>query len=382
MRYRATAAAPTSGASPPKPAGRIRAPREKSRRARASISAWAAAKKGFPKPRATEPATTASRRSSRLATEATARPTSVPVRSTISGGASTGGRPVMAAMARPDASPSRQPRPAAEAGAAAGPDDDVADVAGVARQPVEQTPVEHDAPSDPSRYDHPHVGAYPGGGSDPPLGEGDGLGVVVDEDRQAGRLGHPPPEREAPPGRDVHRGQLLTAGGHRPARPDAAHLGGGALRPELVEQADQRAEDDLGVVGAGRGDGGPGEQPPVGRVDETGGELRPADVDGQHSDTTGHLFRVGVTGPRGGSVRSRAVRDSRVAAERFVSWVRLAIATSMAVVVAFAGRRRRALSRGGLDRARGGHRVRMARVSSRRPVTPVGARRTCGRPGR
>jgi signal transduction histidine kinase len=33
-------------------------------------------------------------------------------------------------------------------------------------------------------------------------------------------------------------------------------------------------------------------------------------------------------------VRSRAVRDSRVAAERFVSWVRLAIATSMAVVVA------------------------------------------------
>ena len=35
--------------------------------------------------------------------------------------------------------------------------------------------------------------------------------------------------------------------------------------------------------------------------------------------------------------RPRAVRDSRVAAERFVSWVRLAIATSMAVVVAFEG---------------------------------------------
>jgi signal transduction histidine kinase len=37
-------------------------------------------------------------------------------------------------------------------------------------------------------------------------------------------------------------------------------------------------------------------------------------------------------------VRSRAVRDSRVAAERFVSWVRVAIATSMAVVVAFQDR--------------------------------------------
>jgi signal transduction histidine kinase len=38
--------------------------------------------------------------------------------------------------------------------------------------------------------------------------------------------------------------------------------------------------------------------------------------------------------------RPRAVRDSRVAAERFVSWVRLAIASSMAVVVAFEGRDR------------------------------------------
>jgi signal transduction histidine kinase len=35
--------------------------------------------------------------------------------------------------------------------------------------------------------------------------------------------------------------------------------------------------------------------------------------------------------------RSKEVRDSRVAAERFVSWVRLAIASSMAVVVAFEG---------------------------------------------
>ncbi|MCA1846534.1 MAG: ATP-binding protein [Actinobacteria bacterium] len=36
--------------------------------------------------------------------------------------------------------------------------------------------------------------------------------------------------------------------------------------------------------------------------------------------------------------RPQAVRDSRVAAERFVSWVRLAISSSMAVVVAFEGR--------------------------------------------
>ena len=45
-----------------------------SSRARASSSAWAAAKNGSPKPSATEPPTTASRRSSRLATDATRPP--------------------------------------------------------------------------------------------------------------------------------------------------------------------------------------------------------------------------------------------------------------------------------------------------------------------
>src|SRR3990170_4919256 len=57
------------GAASPRAAGTMRVPREKSRRARASISAWAAAKKGAPKPRATDPATTARGRSRRLAVE-------------------------------------------------------------------------------------------------------------------------------------------------------------------------------------------------------------------------------------------------------------------------------------------------------------------------
>ncbi|HYH48859.1 MAG TPA: ATP-binding protein [Acidimicrobiia bacterium] len=51
--------------------------------------------------------------------------------------------------------------------------------------------------------------------------------------------------------------------------------------------------------------------------------------------------RLRFAGPTVASApRSKAVRDSRVAAERFVSWVRLAIASSMAVVVAFEGRDR------------------------------------------
>ena len=72
-----TAAAPTSGLVA-QPAGTIRAPRAYSMRDWASSSAWAASKNGSPKPRATGPATTARRRSSRLTTDATARPTSVP----------------------------------------------------------------------------------------------------------------------------------------------------------------------------------------------------------------------------------------------------------------------------------------------------------------
>jgi hypothetical protein len=107
---RATAAAPTSGPSRPSPAGTIRAPRENSSLATSSNSAWAAVKNGSPKPSATEPATTASLRSRRLTTEPTARPTNVPARTTRSADASLGARPVIARMAVPDASASRQPR--------------------------------------------------------------------------------------------------------------------------------------------------------------------------------------------------------------------------------------------------------------------------------
>ena len=81
---RATIAAPTSGASAPKPTGTIRTPRTYSIVASRSSSALAASKNGSPNPRATDPATSASRRSRRTATAATARPTSAPVRCSTS----------------------------------------------------------------------------------------------------------------------------------------------------------------------------------------------------------------------------------------------------------------------------------------------------------
>ena len=82
--HQPTRAAPISGPRSPRPPGTTRAPWAKSSRHNWSISAWAAPKKGSPKPSATEPLTTASGRSRRFTTDAMARPTSVPVRSTTS----------------------------------------------------------------------------------------------------------------------------------------------------------------------------------------------------------------------------------------------------------------------------------------------------------
>src|SRR5258705_5885753 len=62
-----TAAAPINGAASPRPAGMMRVPTENSSLASASISCWAAAENGWPQPSATDPATTARRRCSRLA---------------------------------------------------------------------------------------------------------------------------------------------------------------------------------------------------------------------------------------------------------------------------------------------------------------------------
>ena len=59
---------------------------------------------------------------------------------------------MIASIARPDASASRQPAGAAPAAPAVGLDDDVADVAGVGRRPVEQLAVEDDPAADAGRH--------------------------------------------------------------------------------------------------------------------------------------------------------------------------------------------------------------------------------------
>ena len=256
---RPSAAAPTSGAVGAETAGRRPvSPGEVEAGARRSISAWAAAKNGSPNPSATDPATTARRRSSRLATDATARPTSVPVRATTSGRASAAGRPVMAAMAVPDASASRQPRRAARAQAAVGLDDHVADVAGVAAGAVEQPAVEHDAAADAGGHDHgQEVATAPRAAPTQPSPSASALASL------STNTGSPVSSASrARSGKSRHAGMFsgdtaLAARRHRPAAPDAAHdrcdAGVGTATP--LDQVDERGEQGLGVGARGVGTG-------------------------------------------------------------------------------------------------------------------------------
>ncbi len=100
-------------------------------------------------------------------------------------------------------------------------DDDVPDVAGVARSAVEQLAIEHDPPSDTCGHDHRQEVLLALCGAEPTLGEGQRLGVEVAVDRQAGGLLHPLAQREAAPRGDVQRRHLLGVHGERAGAADA-----------------------------------------------------------------------------------------------------------------------------------------------------------------
>ena len=151
-------------------------------------SSWAALKNVAANPRATPPPTTTSSMSSSVHSDATPRPTSRPVRCMISYVGSVGDRPVIASIANPDASASRQPAGAAPAAPPVGLDDDVPDVAGVGRRAVEQLAVEDDAAADPRRHGQHAVVVVTLGRALPALGEGERLAVELAVHTGAGEL--------------------------------------------------------------------------------------------------------------------------------------------------------------------------------------------------
>ena len=171
-------------------------------------------------PERTEPATTASRRSSRLATEPTARPTIVATRS-LSGVGLGSWSPGSKAMAVPLASFKDTTDVPGGFGAVRF-DDDVPDMARISSRPIQKASIEHNAPTDSRRDDHAHEVAFAPGPAAPTLRERKRLGVIVDEDRHAGVSAEPLTKREVPPCRNIQRRHLGTPECHRSTTSDTA----------------------------------------------------------------------------------------------------------------------------------------------------------------
>ena len=153
-----------------------------------------------------------------------ARPTSVPVRSTHSGGASRCRPPgQIAASAVPDASASRQPRLPHGHGAPVGDDDHVTDVAGVAR-------AGRRASGRRGRCRHPPRSTRPWRCShaDPaaaPTHPSPSASALASLSTNVGRpvsSARPAPQGKRSPARDVQRRHLFAARAHRSPAPDAA----------------------------------------------------------------------------------------------------------------------------------------------------------------
>ena len=158
-----------------------------------------------------------------MTTDATARPTNVPVRSTTSGGASAAGWPVISASEVAGRLSLEAAPTAADTRAAIGLDDHVPDVTGVAQTTAEQPSVENDAAADAGRHDHGDEVALPGRGTPPALGQRQRFRIVVHEGRYAGELLQPRPQGKLSPPTDVERRDGLPSRTHRSPATDTAH---------------------------------------------------------------------------------------------------------------------------------------------------------------
>ena len=282
-------------------------------------------KKGSPNPSATEPATTASSRSSRFATRghgpADQGPGAAP-------NPFIGLRPPGEPVDRLDGQTRSLGLETAPAAARAPPPfrlhHDMTDVAGVPVGTVEQPAVEHDAATHSCRHHHGQVVRDTPGRAQPALAQRQRLGVVVHRHRQVDQLrilrrsGNPrqapmfrgdtdsPPEVIGPPQPTPHRDG---------ADPDwdRASSTAAASAPKTASGSPVRG---VGTVACG-----PTEPP---GVDDCRRHLGPPDVDGQHHGTVletgarrrtrpGRVLRVAVAhggvSRRGGSVHGSSHED-------------------------------------------------------------------------
>ena len=120
-----------------------------------------------------------------MTTDATARPTKVPVRSMTSGDASAAGSAGDLGQCSPGRLCLEAAATAAGARTTIGLDDHMPDVSGVAQTTAQEPSVEDDAAADAGRHDHGDEVALPRRGADPALGQGQRFRIVVHEGRDA-----------------------------------------------------------------------------------------------------------------------------------------------------------------------------------------------------
>ena len=197
-------------------------------------------------------------------------------------------RPVIASMASPDASASRQPRPPHTHGRPSGSTTTWPMCPALPCGAVEQPTVEHDAAADAGGHHHGQVVRTTPGRPSHPSPRASALASLSTATGSPTSVGQPIAQGKPPPGRDVERRHRLPAGRHRtpaatPQTTGGVHRG----RPDLAITDGQGGEDHLGD----RWTSGwrPGRRPAWRRRRSTsaGGHLGAADVDGQHRSGRG-----------------------------------------------------------------------------------------------
>ena len=267
------------GPSAPRPAGTMRAPRAKLMRARRSSSRLG---------RREEDLAEAERHRAGDDGEAEVeqhadvghRATDEPARALPHRERRVGRRagPVIAAMARPDASASRQPRLPHGHGRPSGSTMRWPTWPALPSAPSSSRPSSTMPPPTPVLTTMARKSAHPPGRAAPALAEGQRLGVVVDHHRQPGQLRQPRAQREVPPAGDVERRDELTA------RPSSARRSPRRPRPDgaptaPLERRPSRARARPGQGSARSVGRSVADQRAAVVVDQADGQLGPADVD-------------------------------------------------------------------------------------------------------
>ena len=169
---------------------------------------------------------------------------------------------------------------------ASGLDHDMADVPAIAGAAVDDFAGEHQTTTDAGRDDHAEHVVDADTGTAPMFSSGETNRVVVQPNRQAREpVGKTLPQRKPTPARDIQRRYLTGWPSHRPTTTNADRRDIAQTRQRL-DRCEQRRPDSFGIRGGRRRRPRTGDNATV-SGDDTDGDFRATDVDGEHR-TLGH----------------------------------------------------------------------------------------------